>query len=116
MKYICLIAVAQFFAITVFSQFNNQFLVSSAGDFYSSSNLSVSYSIGELAIETYEASTAIVTQGFNQTLLNLVGIEESDKSESDLIKIFSNSTYGEFEISINNKKRSSVKTKLLHSF
>ena len=46
------------------------------GSFYSSSNLSVSYTVGEMtAVETFISPTLIITQGFQQPSVTVTGIE-----------------------------------------
>jgi hypothetical protein len=53
-----------------------QQLVSTAGDFFQNNSGSLSFSIGELAIETFSTASIILTQGFHQTNLVAVSIKE----------------------------------------
>jgi hypothetical protein len=53
-----------------------QQLVSTAGDFYQNNSGSLSFSLGELAIETFLSTNNILTQGFQQTNLVAVSIKE----------------------------------------
>jgi hypothetical protein len=53
-----------------------QQLVSTAGDFYQNDSGSLSFSFGELAIETFLSNNNILTQGFQQTNLVAVSIKE----------------------------------------
>jgi len=48
-----------------------QEVISSAGEEYNSSELSLSFTIGEFAVETYTETSFILTQGFHQPILNL---------------------------------------------
>jgi hypothetical protein len=42
-------------------------VVATSGDFYTSATANLSWTLGELAVETYEGSSNILTQGFQQT-------------------------------------------------
>lgn len=70
-----------FFLILVVIQGNTQelapSLLSTSGDFFSTNNYSVSWSLGEIAIETFSQSGNIITQGFQQTRLTTTGIQEN---------------------------------------
>ncbi len=55
---------------TGFSQSSDLKLISSGGNSFSSSNFSLSYSIGESVITTKQNSNLLITQGFNQYLFN----------------------------------------------
>ncbi len=54
-----------------------QEVLSAAGDHISNADYSLSYTLGELAIET-ESDDFILTQGFHQTLLTITSISEND--------------------------------------
>ena len=58
------------------SNLQAQQLVSTAGDYYQNSSGSLSFSLGELAIETFSSTNNILTQGFQQTNLVAVSIKE----------------------------------------
>tara|TARA_Y100001968_G_C19373237_1_gene726209 strand:- start:842 stop:1333 length:492 start_codon:yes stop_codon:yes gene_type:complete len=45
---------------------NSPFLISSAGENWIQENYNLCFSLGEIAIETYEQSDVILTQGFHQ--------------------------------------------------
>lgn len=53
----------------------NQELVATSGDHFTNGNIQLSWSIGEVVIETVSNSTNTLTQGFHQTNLSIVGIE-----------------------------------------
>ncbi len=66
---------------SVHSQSLTPFVVASAGDFYTNNvaNASLSFTVGELAIvETFTAQGNILTNGFQQPQIELVGLDESD--------------------------------------
>jgi len=51
-------------------------VISSAGDYYEGANASLSWTLGEIATETYDNGTNILTQGFQQPItVALVGID-----------------------------------------
>lgn len=75
MKYILnLIGIAFLLSITVtgYSQQN----VASAGLFFQNDQISVSWGIGELAIETLSSDDYILTQGFQQSKLEVTVIDD----------------------------------------
>jgi hypothetical protein len=53
-----------------------QQIVTTGGDYHQNSSGSISYTIGELAIETFSKTNNILTQGFHQTNLIAVAINE----------------------------------------
>ena len=65
-------------------QLSSQELYSSAGDYYESTGMSLTFSLGETVIETYESSNLVITQGFNQTQLNVTGIKDLDKIAEEI--------------------------------
>ena len=52
-----------------------QEVVSSQGDSYNNTNLNIDFTIGEVVTETQSDGTNTLTQGFHQSTLNIVGIE-----------------------------------------
>lgn len=83
-----------FFCLAVIHNYStaqsNQELISASGDHYINSTVQLSWSIGEIVIETKSNSTNIITQGFHQTNLSVVGIE--DYSLSTEINVYPNPT------------------------
>ena len=84
--------------LLIFSWFVNfgtilqaQQLVSSAGEFYQNSSGSLSFSVGELSIETFSNSNNILTQGFHQTNLIAIAIKELKDLKFEII-VFPNPT------------------------
>jgi hypothetical protein len=67
-----------------------QEVISTQGDSYSNTNNTLDYTIGEPVIETLSNSNNDLTQGFHQTLLTIVGIEDLDVNF--LVNIFPNPT------------------------
>lgn len=64
------------------AQMLTPFVTASAGDFFTNTtaNASLSFTIGEMTmVETFtSANGSILTQGFQQPLVQLVGVEEAD--------------------------------------
>jgi hypothetical protein len=53
-----------------------QQIIACNGSFSASPNYSISWTIGETVIETFQTSNVILTQGFQQTFLNNIKINE----------------------------------------
>ena len=66
-------------------------VIASAGNYFSSGGTSLSWTIGESVIETFSTSTAHLTQGFQQPVLVVSGMDEADEVR---INIFPNPTTG----------------------
>ena len=71
MKEITLYLILSFFLIR---QINAQEVVSAGGGDFTNSSLSVSWTIGEPITETYSVGSNILTQGFHQSKLSVIGI------------------------------------------
>ncbi len=50
----------------VFTQSLSPTVIASSGEYFSSGGLTVSWTLGELAVETFDAGSVIITQGFQQ--------------------------------------------------
>ena len=90
MKYLFKITITITLAFSV-NILNAQKLVSATGGVYSDANLNVSWSVGEVAIETFTDGNYVLTQGFQQPGLVLVGLEDFDEQFSK-IKVYPNPT------------------------
>jgi Secretion system C-terminal sorting domain len=63
------------------AQMLTPFVVASAGDFFTSTpaNASLSFTVGEMTmVETFAANGNLLTQGYQQPIQQLVGIEDMD--------------------------------------
>lgn len=77
-----LISILAFFIITnVFSQSLSPEVISNSGDYYETGNVSLSWTLGECVIETFQNSGAILTQGFHQTKLIITEIDKMESNE-----------------------------------
>jgi hypothetical protein len=68
-------------------------VISTAGDYYISTNVTLSWTLGEPIIETYTSSGNILTQGFQQPSYTIVGIDEPPFAGGDKngnIKVYPN--------------------------
>ena len=59
-------------------------LLSTSGDFFSNDSYSISWSLGEIAIETFTQTNNILTQGFQQTRLTTTGIQENSIQKNEI--------------------------------
>lgn len=75
-----------------------QEVVSTQGDYYSNSTSSVSFTIGEVVIDTGTNGSTDLTQGFQQTNWNLVGLD--DLQPDYAASIFPNPTSESLTISV----------------
>ena len=101
MKRIFLITLFSAIVISGIAQYNYQSQISSAGDFYESSNFSLSWTLGEITTETLVGSEFILTQGFQQSELTVIGIDESSINNDYSILIYPNPSYGIVHLVIN---------------
>ena len=65
-------------------------LVTTSGDYYTSATASLSWSLGEIVIETYAASSVILTQGFQQPDYNTTSIKEVKSFTDFSVSVFPN--------------------------
>jgi hypothetical protein len=65
-------------------------LISTAGDFFMSSNFNMSWSLGELETETFKTSTVILTQGFQQPAFNITSIKSNSLQTNLNIEVYPN--------------------------
>lgn len=63
-------------SVASFCAVQAQEVVSAQGDYYTNSTVSVSYTIGETVIDTGTSGSVDLTQGFQQTNWNFVGLED----------------------------------------
>jgi hypothetical protein len=99
MKYLLKVTIALILAFGL-NTLNAQELVSTTGGVYSDANLNVSWSVGEVAIETFTDGNYVLTQGFQQPGLVLVGVEDFDEQFSN-IKVYPNPTSDYVRLDLN---------------
>lgn len=64
-------------------------VISSAGDYFVGSNVTLSWTIGEAVIETFTGTNCILTQGFQQPFISVTGIKKLEDKNLK-IKVFPN--------------------------
>jgi hypothetical protein len=72
-----LFSILLLFSIKARSQSLSPEVISSNGDFYTNTGGSVSFTIGETVTETFNGSSNMLTQGFQQPFVDVTGIPES---------------------------------------
>jgi len=67
-----------------FFQLSAQEAVVSAGGYYNGESRSISWTLGELVIETLRAEGYILTQGLQQSMITVVAVEEIEEFDIDI--------------------------------
>jgi len=75
MKYILLVLFNAQILVALNAQTISSELISSAGDSFNNSNLSVNWSLGECFTATHAAETYVLTQGFQQGVYTITTVE-----------------------------------------
>lgn len=88
------------FAINFSFSIQAQEVVSSAGNYYEHEHGSISWTLGETVIETFETSNLTLTQGFQQPVLSVSTLIEEPGLDFQ-ITAFPNPTRGYVNISTN---------------
>lgn len=78
---------------------HSQSVVGSSGEYSESTGVSVSYTLGEAITETSIGDSVTLTQGFHQSKLFVVGLEELLKLN---VKVFPNPTLDKVNIQMEN--------------
>ena len=94
--------------LLLFYKSQAQEVISSAGASYSSSNLQLSWTIGEPMVETFSAGGTILTQGFHQSKLVITAIDPIPLAGFEL-EVYPNPTLGEINIKVNNNNISKLR-------
>jgi hypothetical protein len=100
MKKIFFIATALTFGLNIFAQSVAPEVVATAGDHYSNVQGSVSWTLGEIATETYSAAGKQLTQGFQQPHLIITGVKENLTSSK--INVYPNPVKDLLVVDMNN--------------
>ncbi len=87
---------------TLFSQMSDASLICSAGETFITANQSVEFTIGDIAVETYQNSNSALTQGFLQGKTQGTGINTNFVSRFN-ISIFPNPASDDITVSFNKK-------------
>ena len=100
-----------FLLVTSTSGLLAQEVIATSGDFHESDNGSLSWTLGEIAIETHSNTNNIITQGFQQTKLTITSIDEMRK-EGISVNIYPNPTSEVISIEVNKTDEREVYFKL----
>ncbi len=76
MKFLTILSFAALPVLGVAQSIEPQ-VIASAGEHFSNGNVQLSWTLGEVMIDTYDNGTNILTQGFHQTELTVTSIEET---------------------------------------
>lgn len=89
----------------------------SAGDFYKSASMSVTWTMGETVIETYAEpnENLILTQGFNQPTKLLTAIAEHPQNISPIFSVYPNPTSGILRIKLSKPYDRQVEVSLFNT-
>ncbi len=98
------------FTLLVSIQISAQQLVSGAGGFYAKTNGSLSWSLGEPAINTYVTSNSILTQGFQQYVRT--GTAVQTVAGKSTIEVYPNPASSYINIDVNADQVSTYQFKL----
>lgn len=74
--------------LSCLGQSTEQNVISSSGNQYNNGAVQLSYTIGELVIETFSNSSNALTQGFHQTSWNFLGV--GDLNADLIVTVFPN--------------------------
>lgn len=97
-----LISLIAFFCIqSLSSQSVSREVVATSGSTFSSTSANLSWTLGEMMIETYSGSSAEITQGFQQTKLSVTSIDEN--SDKVGVKVFPNPTHNQINLQFKGK-------------
>ncbi|OFX22054.1 MAG: hypothetical protein A2041_02165 [Bacteroidetes bacterium GWA2_31_9b] len=111
MKKFLLLSVLCFFAILANGQSISSSVVASAGGYSEAGGLSLSWTLGELAVETFTTSNLVLTQGFQQGYYEITGIDELSNKDFK-VNIYPNPAVEYINIQIENPEIKKVKIEL----
>ncbi|MCB2195914.1 MAG: T9SS type A sorting domain-containing protein [Bacteroidetes bacterium] len=89
MKKFYIFIVMCFLGVYASGQTISSYVIASAGESAEADGISISWTLGELAIETFETSDIILTQGFQQGYFEVTSVGEPLSNNFDL-KVFPN--------------------------
>lgn len=78
---------------------NAQQVIGTSGFYFENNSISLSGTIGEIAIETYESPVILLTQGFQQPNLFITGINEAETMHLNM-QVYPNPTSGHITLSL----------------
>lgn len=108
-KYLILACTFSFFFIAKSQSISPQ-VIATAGDFYVGTNMSLSWTLGEIITETVTNGTYTLTQGFQQPHYNINSIEEPKHTDNPLgdINIYPNPVADQLNVSFKDMSQKNV--------
>ena len=86
-------------------------VLSTSGEFHKGSNGSLSWTMGEIAVQTVNSNNLLLTQGFQQNSLTVTAIDESDALKYT-VKAFPNPVKNTLALKISEIKEKSIMIEL----
>lgn len=87
---------------SIFSQNLSQSIISSQGSFDSTTELSLEWTLGEIFVETITEGSSIFTQGFHQSSIDQISVEEEQNPQLSFnIKVYPNPVKSLLNLTIN---------------
>ena len=113
-KYLILICTFPFFFFAK-SQSASPQVIATAGDYFVGTNMSLSWTLGELITETVTDGTYTLTQGFQQPHYNISSIEEPKNNNNPLgdINIYPNPVADQLNVSFKDMNQKHVTIALI---
>ena len=106
-KQLTLLFFAICFSTSIFGQVQlTPTVISSGGGFGENDNLSISWTLGEVAVNTLTGDQMILTQGFQQPFAVAVGLEQEEANRG--ISVYPNPVGDELQIQFDIEKRKGV--------
>ncbi len=90
MKKIIILTIGILYTLSVSGQQLSPEVISSAGDYFVGSNVTLSWTIGEAVIETFTDTNCILTQGFQQPFIPPIAGIKKLEDKNLKIKVFPN--------------------------
>ncbi|MGZ2371768.1 T9SS type A sorting domain-containing protein [Ancylomarina sp. YFZ004] len=84
---------------SVFNVSNAQEVISTGGNSHKTETLQLSWTLGELSIQTIDNSNLILTQGLHQSLIEIEKVDTGEEFDIDLI-VYPNPTKGKLHLII----------------
>ena len=84
-----------------YSQSISPEVLSTSGDHFVNGSSQVSWTLGEISVETYQGSGSTLTQGFHQTEMSVVAVE--DFNIENVISLYPNPVFNQLNLDFGNR-------------
>lgn len=111
MRHLQLLLAFNFLLVIGYGQSISSSVIASGGGSYEAGGISLSWTIGELAVETFTTSNLILTQGFQQGYYEITSVNDPLVKSIDL-EIYPNPAIDFINIEIKNTEVKSVRLEL----